>query len=195
MLIALDVWLFALGRAVMSFALGNTGLMMTTLAERVPNNTLGLAFTIMNSSAPLGYFVAPLIGGPLVDAYGLPALLLFNIGALLLVFIGISFGYKDTYRGMATGSLWKMAAESVTIIARLPGVRSMLFAIFALFLGWHGVDALHSAGGRRAQQRDGSRHCRRACGWAGRPRRDGYRTFGGCAGQALWAGTYCSLAR
>lgn len=136
MLAAREVWLFGLGRAVMSFALGNSGLMMTTLAERVPKERLGLAFAIMNSAAPIGYFAGPLAGGPVVDGWGFRTLLLVNMGLVLLVTIGITFGYRDPYRGTASGSLWRMAAGSVVIIWRSPGLRAVFGAIFALFVGW-----------------------------------------------------------
>src|SRR5260221_561208 len=39
-LLAGNIWVFVLGRAVMSLALGNSGLMMTTLEERVPEGRL-----------------------------------------------------------------------------------------------------------------------------------------------------------
>jgi DHA1 family multidrug resistance protein-like MFS transporter len=136
MLVARNIWVFGLGRAIMSFALGNSGLMMTTLAERVPKHRVGLAFAIMNSAAPIGYFAAPLLGGPVVDAWGLPALLWINMALIALVTLALAFGYRDTYRGTATGSLLGMAAESVVIIGRSPAVRSLFVALFALFLGW-----------------------------------------------------------
>ncbi len=139
MAIARDVWTFGLGRAVMSFALGNSGLMMATLAERVPKQRLGLAFAIMNSSAPIGYFVGPLAGGPVVDAWGLPALVLINMGLVLLVALGLALGYRDPYQGKASGPLWRMAVDSVLIVGRSPGLRALLAAMFALFLGWEGA--------------------------------------------------------
>src|SRR5262245_49025884 len=74
-LLAGNIWIFIFGRALMGFALGNTGLMITTLAERVPPRRLGLAFAIINSAPPLGAFVGPLIGGPIVDRWGFPTLL------------------------------------------------------------------------------------------------------------------------
>jgi hypothetical protein len=43
---------FILGRTIMSFALGNSDLMMSTLSERAPRQRTGLAFSIMNSATP-----------------------------------------------------------------------------------------------------------------------------------------------
>jgi hypothetical protein len=40
MLVSGNIWMCVVGRAVMNLSLGNTGLMMTTLAERVPANRI-----------------------------------------------------------------------------------------------------------------------------------------------------------
>jgi MFS family permease len=61
--LAPNVWIFTLGRAVMGFSFGNSGLMMTTLSEHAPPRRVGIAFAIMNSAAPIGVFVGPLVGG------------------------------------------------------------------------------------------------------------------------------------
>ncbi len=139
MFFARDVFLFALGRSLMSFALGNSGLMMTTLTERVPKHRIGLAFAIMNSAAPIGFFVGPLAGGPVVDALGLRGLLLIDMALILLVTLGISFGYRDTYHGSADQPLWRMVIDSVLIVVRSPKVRTLFAGIFVVFLGWEGV--------------------------------------------------------
>src|SRR4051812_15860058 len=44
-LLAGNIWLFLLARAVMSLSMGITGLMLTTLSERVPPGRTGLAFS------------------------------------------------------------------------------------------------------------------------------------------------------
>jgi MFS transporter, DHA1 family, multidrug resistance protein len=134
-----NIWVFSLGRAVTSLALGNSGLMMTTLAERVPKQRLGLAFAIMNSAAPIGYFAGPLAGGPVVDAWGLRGLLAINLAVVALVIVGLVFGYRDSYRGTERGPLLRMAVDSVVLIGRSPVLRSMFIALTALFIGWQVV--------------------------------------------------------
>lgn len=139
MLIPGNLWCFALGRAVMNFALGNSGLMMTTIAERVPQARLGLAFAIMNSAAPIGYFAGPLVGGIVIDAWGFQALLAINMVLVLLVALAIAFGYHDPYVGKSQASLWRMSLDSVSIILRSTKLRGLLIAMFALFLGWQAL--------------------------------------------------------
>jgi MFS family permease len=125
-----------LARGVMSLALGNSGLMLTTLSDRVPARRLGLAYSIMNSSAPVGAVVGPLFGGPIVDAYGFPALLAVNVGLLALVILALSLGYRDSYQGTDRRPIGVMAAESLVIVGRSPRLRTLFPALFPLFAGW-----------------------------------------------------------
>ncbi|HMA35566.1 MAG TPA: MFS transporter, partial [Chloroflexia bacterium] len=131
-----NVWVFVLGRAVQSLSLGNSGLMMTTLAEQVPPTRLGFAFAVLNGVGPLGAFAGPLVGGPIVDLWGFPALLTIDIGLMLLVILGMTFGYHDTYQGTDRGGILSMALGSVGLIGRSPRLRTLFPALFLLFAGW-----------------------------------------------------------
>ena len=135
-LLAGNVWVFTLGRAVMSLALGNSGLMMTTLSERTPPHRQGLAFAIMNSAGPVGVFLGPLVGGPVVDHWGFRALLAINIAIMVVVVMTLSFGYRDAYRGASRQPILTMAVESVRIILRSTRLRSLFVAFFFLYAGW-----------------------------------------------------------
>lgn len=135
-LLARDIWVFALGRALMSLSLGNSGLMLTTLSERCPPRRMGLSFAIMNSASPVGVFLGPLVGGPVVDRWGFPALLAVNAGLMLVIILGLTFGYRDTFQGTARGSLLRMAWDSVRLIWRSPRLRALFAALFLLFAGW-----------------------------------------------------------
>lgn len=136
MLLAGNIWVFVIGRSLTSLALGNTGLMLTTLSEQAPRNRHGLAFSIANGAPPVGAFLGPLISGPLVDALGFPALLLINAGLLILVVLALTFGYHDNFRGTDRGSLLSMAVESVRLIGRSRRLRTLFPALFLLFAGW-----------------------------------------------------------
>jgi DHA1 family multidrug resistance protein-like MFS transporter len=135
-LLAGNVWVFVIGRAVMSLSLGNSGLMMTTLSERAPSNRIGLAFSIMNTAAPIGAFAGPLLGGPIVDARGFPALLLIDAALMLAVIVGMIFGYRDTFKATSRDPLLGMAVDSVRIILRSARLRALFPALFLLFAGW-----------------------------------------------------------
>src|SRR5258708_30869761 len=135
-LLAGNIWVFVLGRAVMSLSLGNSGLMMTTLAERVPEGRRGLAFSVMNSAPPVGAFIGPLIGGPIVDARGFPALLVIDVALMIGVILMLTFGYHDDFQGRNTGPLARMAAESVRVVWESRRLRTLFPALFLLFGGW-----------------------------------------------------------
>jgi DHA1 family multidrug resistance protein-like MFS transporter len=135
-LISPNVWVFLAARAVQSLSLGNSGLMLTTLSERAPPRRIGLAFGIINGAAPLGAFLGPLIGGPIVDEWGFPALLGIDIVLMLGVILALTFGYRDNYRGTNRGSIMSMAFASVGIITRSPRLRALFPALFLLFAGW-----------------------------------------------------------
>ena len=131
-----SVWVFVIGRAVMSFSLGNSGLMMTTLSEQAPPRRIGLSFSIMNSAAPLGAVVGPLLGGPIVDRWGFPTLLLIDATLMLAVILALTFGYLDAFRGKEDGPLLRMAVDSVRLIGQSPRLRALFPALFLLFAGW-----------------------------------------------------------
>jgi MFS transporter, DHA1 family, multidrug resistance protein len=131
-----NVWIFVIGRSLMSLSLGNSGLMLTTLAERTPSNRHGLAFAIMNSAGPVGAFVGPLLGGPIVDHWGFRTLMLINVVLMVCVVLALSFGYLDAYRGTSREPIFRMAAESIRVSFQAGRLRTLFFAFFLLYAGW-----------------------------------------------------------
>jgi MFS family permease len=136
MLVSGNIWLFVVGRAVMNLSLGNTGLMMATLAERVPANRLGTAFAILNGAGTVGVFIGPLVGGRLMDRYSFNGLLIMNAVLMAAVIGGLIFGYDDSYNGGRPESLLKMAKDSVRVVLKPGQLRSLFVAFSVLFSGW-----------------------------------------------------------
>ncbi|HMD90628.1 MAG TPA: MFS transporter [Anaerolineaceae bacterium] len=130
-----NIWVFMIGRTLTSMALGNTGLMMTTLSERAPANRQGLAFSIMNTASPVGIFIGPLIGGPIVDHWGFQTLLGIDGALLALVVLMLGIGYRDLFVGSDRQPILKMAGDSIRIIAFSPRLRSLFPALIALQAG------------------------------------------------------------
>lgn len=131
-----SLWLFVLARSLTSFALGNSGLMLTTLSERVPQRRLGLSFAIMSSASPIGAFLGPLLGGPLVDRWGFQRLLLVDGVLLLLIVLALVFGYRDRFVARSTQPVLHMALDSLRILWRSLRLRLLFPAFFLLFAGW-----------------------------------------------------------
>jgi DHA1 family multidrug resistance protein-like MFS transporter len=135
--LAPNVWIFTLGRAVMGFSFGNSGLMMTTLSERVPRQRLAFAFSVMNASGPIGAFIGPIVGGAIVDAPGLGfrGLVLVDGALLMAVIVALSVGYRDAFVPTDRRPLLRMALDSVRVVWSSP-MLPIFPALFLLFTGW-----------------------------------------------------------
>ena len=131
-----NVWVFVIGRSLMSLSLGNSGLMLTTLAERTPANRHGLAFAIMNSAGPIGAFIGPLLGGPVVDHFGFRTLMWINTVLMIIVVLALSLGYTDSYRGKSQAPILSMATDSIRVSFQAGRLRTLFFAFFLLYAGW-----------------------------------------------------------
>lgn len=133
-----NVWLFFVARTITGFALGNSGLMMTTLHERLPVNRVGLGFSIMNGAAPIGAFLGPLIGGWIVDLYGFRAVLAGDALVLFSIVIALSVAYQDPYQATSApkASLFSMAWASLRYVRETNRIRTLFSALFFLFAGW-----------------------------------------------------------
>jgi DHA1 family multidrug resistance protein-like MFS transporter len=135
--IAPNVWIFALSRAIQSLGLGNTGLILATLAEHAPPGRIAFAFGVVNGANPLGAFIGPLVGGPIVDRFGFPVLMAADAAIMLAVVAMLAFGYRDGFVPRpATGSLLRMAGDGILLIVRSPRLRALFPALFLLFAGW-----------------------------------------------------------
>ena len=95
--VAPNILLFAFARAFTSLGLGNTGLMLATLAENAPARQTGLAFGVVNGANPLGAFVGPLVGGPIVDRLGFGPLMALDAVVMAGVIGLLSFGYRRVH--------------------------------------------------------------------------------------------------
>ncbi len=131
-----SVWVFVLARSIMSLSLGNSGLMLTTLAERTPTNRRGLAFAIMTSAGPVGGFVGPLLGGPIVDLWGFRTLMLIDVGLMLVLVLALILGYEDAYRGENPESILRMAGQSIKLSFQRGRLRTLFGASLLLYAGW-----------------------------------------------------------
>src|SRR3989449_2037868 len=135
--LAPNVWVFAIARAIQSLGLGNTGLILATIAEHAPAGRVAFAFGIVNGANPMGTFIGPLVGGPLVDRFGFPVLIAADAVIMLAMVALLAFGYRDGFVVRpASGSLLRMAGHGILLIVRSPRPRSLFPALFLLFAAW-----------------------------------------------------------
>ncbi len=135
--LAPNVWIFALSRAIQSLGLGNTGLILATIAEHAPAGRVAFAFGIVNGANPMGAFIGPLVGGPIVDQLGFSVLMAADAAIMLAMVTMLAFGYRDGFVARpASGSLLRMAGDGILLIVRSPRLRALFPALFLLFAGW-----------------------------------------------------------
>jgi DHA1 family multidrug resistance protein-like MFS transporter len=135
-MLANSLGLFIIARAAIGFALGNSGLMLATLSERVPAKRQGLAFAVMNTAQPVGAFVGTVVGGPILDAYGFSTVLGIDAVLLAAVVLALAFGYRDAYVGSKDGPLLGMAVSSLRLIATTPRLRTLFLAMSLVLAAW-----------------------------------------------------------
>lgn len=135
--LAANVLAFTIGRGLSALNLGNSGLMMTSLAESAPAARLGLAYGVLNGAGPLGAFLGPLIGGPLVDRYGFAAILAVDAAMLVGVVLLLTFGYRDAFtRPVAPPPIMASAMSGVALLWRSPRLRWLFPGLLVVFAGW-----------------------------------------------------------
>ena len=135
--LATNVWQFLGARALTALNLGNSGLMMTTLAEGAPASRLGVAYGVVNGAGPLGALAGPLLGGPVVDRYGFAAILAIDALLLAGVVLLLTFGYRDPYvRPADPPPVLRNAFGGVALLWQSQRLRALFPALVVLFAGW-----------------------------------------------------------
>ncbi len=133
---ARGVGAFAVGRTLMGLSMGNSGLMMATLGERLPPRRRSLGFAVFNSAPPLGAFVAPLAGGVVVERAGARALFALDAAVMLAVTASLWVGYRDRYTPTTTRPVGELALDSLRLLVASPRLRRLFPTLFALFGAW-----------------------------------------------------------
>jgi DHA1 family multidrug resistance protein-like MFS transporter len=136
MSLAGNVYIFVFGRGIASLSLGDSSLMMTALVERTPAHRQGLAFSIFNSTAPIGVFLGPLVGGWIIKQWGFPVLLRLDIILLAGVVAALFFGFKEEKHISERKPIFRMVFDALKTIATDRSIVILFSALFMLFSGW-----------------------------------------------------------
>jgi DHA1 family multidrug resistance protein-like MFS transporter len=129
-----SIWVFLLGRMMTGLALGNTGLMFATLADRAPRERVGLAISLVTGTSPLGVVLGSLLGGFVASRYSVS--ILFGLDAVLiaLVTLMLAWLYHETFVPGVARPLGRMVRESLRTVVRTPLVLSLFaFGFIATF--------------------------------------------------------------
>jgi DHA1 family multidrug resistance protein-like MFS transporter len=128
--------------ALTGLQLGNTGIMLSSLRQLVPNDRVGSAVSTFSVASPVGMALGPLIGGWLVHATPLTLHGLYYIDALLSVLTGtmLLFFYHEAAPAAATApsdsvveSAWSTAWKSVRFTFSL-SVTWILFGVYSILM-------------------------------------------------------------
>jgi len=121
---------------LVGLVLGNTGVMLAELSDRVPRARLGLAISVVGASGPLGVSLGPAIGGPVVDSVGVQTL--FLVDALLsgVAVVALVLAYHERPdRRRSPYPVLTLVRRSLVAVVRTPLARTVFLAYFLVLLG------------------------------------------------------------
>jgi MFS family permease len=121
---------------LVGLVLGNTGVMLAELSERVPRVRLGLAISVVGASGPLGVSIGPAIGGPVVDAVGVQALFLLDALLSAVAVLALILGYHERRdRQRSPYPVMVLVRRSLLAVVRQPVARVVFLTYFLVLMG------------------------------------------------------------
>lgn len=121
---------------LVGLVLGNTGVMLAELSDRVPRARLGLAISVVGASGPLGVSVGPAIGGPVVDEAGVQVLFLLDAVLSTVAAATLVLGYHERPdRPRSTFPVLVLVRRSLVAVVKTPLARTVFLAYFLVLLG------------------------------------------------------------
>jgi MFS transporter, DHA1 family, multidrug resistance protein len=121
---------------LVGLVLGNTGVMLAEITDRAPRVRLGLAISIVGASGPLGLAVGPLVGGPVVDQYGLQALFLVDAAITGGIVLALVLGYHEAAdRVRSVLPVMVLVRRSLVAVLRTPLAQGVFLTYFLVLLG------------------------------------------------------------
>lgn len=131
-----DVWMLAGARLLGGFVLGNTGVMMAVQEAITPPQRLGRAVSLISAGSPVGMAIGPFLGGAIVAAYSVRALLLIDAGLTALMALALGVLLKEEVKPHhASVSTWAGIARSFRAIVHNRAVRTLYVVTFVGALG------------------------------------------------------------
>jgi DHA1 family multidrug resistance protein-like MFS transporter len=92
-----EPWQLAASMLLIGFQLGNTGVMLAGIRDVTPKRRLGTTIAVFGAATPIGMAAGPVLGGVLVDGFGLSLPVVFAVSAVLSVATGllVMFGSRE----------------------------------------------------------------------------------------------------
>ena len=133
---ATDIWQVFVLVPLVGLNLGNTGVMLSEITDRVPRARTGFAISLVGTAGPLGFAIGPAVGGALADQYGvqtlflLDSLLTMGVTAMLLLLY-----HERRDRPRATATVMTLVKRSLLAVVRTPLARGVFLTYFFVLIG------------------------------------------------------------
>ena len=127
-------WHLVVGMLLAGFQLGNTGVMLGALRDVTPTRRLGTAIALFGATSPIGFALAPVLGGLLIDYFGTSISTVFLVSGLLSLAVALmlAVGLREVRPEVRPeGAVLKLAFGAMHSVFTEPITRR-LFIVFGV---------------------------------------------------------------
>ena len=127
-------WHLVVGMLLAGFQLGNTGVMLGVLRDVTPTRRLGTAIALFGATSPIGFALAPVLGGLLIDYFGTSISTVFLVSGLLSLAVALmlAVGLREVRPEVRPeGAVLKLAFGAMHSVFTEPITRR-LFIVFGV---------------------------------------------------------------
>jgi DHA1 family multidrug resistance protein-like MFS transporter len=133
---ATDIWQVFILVPLVGLNLGNTGVMLSEITDRVPRARTGFAISLVGTAGPLGFAIGPAVGGMLADQYGVQSLFLLDSALTMGVTLMLLTLYHERRdRPRTTAPVLSLVKRSLQAVIRTPLARGVFVTYFCVLIG------------------------------------------------------------
>ena len=133
--VATDLWHVILLRMVLGLSYGNIGIVFAAQSLVTPDRRVGSAIGIIQAALPIGISVGPLLGGLVVERYGLRSLFMINAAVVGVAFLLIMVFLKESPVRGAESGMRKQLGTVGRFVVNTPAVRWNFILWFLMACG------------------------------------------------------------
>ncbi len=131
-----DIWQVFLLVPLVGLNLGNTGVMLSEVTDRVPRARTGFAISLVGTAAPLGFAIGPAVGGLFADEHGVQALFLLDSLLTMGVTLMLLLLYHERADRPRSGDrVMALVRRSLHAVATTPLARGVFVTYFCVLIG------------------------------------------------------------
>lgn len=138
--VATDLWHVFLLRMVIGLSFGLIGIVFAAQSLVTPERRIGSAIGIIQAAVPIGISVGPLLGGIVVEHYGLRTLFMLNSAVVGLSFTLIMVFLKEPPERLVERSIGQQLGTVSRFVVETPAIRWNFILWFLLSCGVACID-------------------------------------------------------